>query len=328
VRLSLTVVEGALAALDGHPPEVTPAACVATRYAASACRRCLDACPVGAITPGGWLEVDSERCVSCGACAAACRTGALAFPERGAALRHRTSSLLPGETVVVACAEAETDYADLVLACLGALSAADIVHIACAGAGAAQLISGACESCPRREAVAALPEVLEEALAAVSLLGRDLRVGRSAGPSGGSRGPTSSGMSRRGFFARLSREGARAVVSAPGAGRRSIDRIHAKVAPPQRHETLLDDVSGSHRAVPDLPLPSALPLAEVVVDASCDGCGLCVLYCPHGALTLSSGVARAEPRSCTACGLCAEVCPPSAVRLAPARPSLYRTPAA
>ena len=65
-------------------------------------------------------------------------------------------------------------------------------------------------------------------------------------------------------------------------------------------------------------LPPELPLSEVTVGAACDGCGLCVRYCPHGSLSLEEGRLVVDPETCSGCGLCAEVCPPAALVVGPA----------
>ncbi|MEJ5358888.1 MAG: 4Fe-4S binding protein [Desulfobacterales bacterium] len=52
-----------------------------------------------------------------------------------------------------------------------------------------------------------------------------------------------------------------------------------------------------------------------IVTAACRGCGTCRARCPFGAIALTEGLARVNPRRCLGCGLCAEACPAGAVHL-------------
>jgi ferredoxin len=64
--------------------------CAHSRARLVGCRRCLDLCPTGAITPNGdHVAIDPRVCAGCGQCAAACPTGAAAYalPSSDALLR-------------------------------------------------------------------------------------------------------------------------------------------------------------------------------------------------------------------------------------------------
>ncbi|MGZ8705710.1 MAG: 4Fe-4S dicluster domain-containing protein [Aeromicrobium sp.] len=60
-----------------------------------------------------------------------------------------------------------------------------------------------------------------------------------------------------------------------------------------------------------------LGVASVTVGDNCDGCGLCVLGCPLGAIDMVGRSVVSTCRSCTGCGLCREVCPAGAITLVP-----------
>ena len=65
--------------------------CAHSRSKIVGCRRCLDLCPTGAITPNGdHVAIDEQICAGCGQCAAACPTGAAAYalPPSDALLRQ------------------------------------------------------------------------------------------------------------------------------------------------------------------------------------------------------------------------------------------------
>src|SRR5271165_241619 len=54
--------------------------CAHSRSKIVGCRRCLDLCPTGAITPAGdHVAIDAQICAGCGQCAAVCPTGAAGY---------------------------------------------------------------------------------------------------------------------------------------------------------------------------------------------------------------------------------------------------------
>jgi ferredoxin len=52
--------------------------------------------------------------------------------------------------------------------------------------------------------------------------------------------------------------------------------------------------------------------------ARCNGCGMCMVVCPHAVFALEDGKARLADRdACMECGACARNCPTGAVSVKP-----------
>jgi ferredoxin len=348
----LQLLDAGLRAFDASLPGVAPPLCLVTRYRASSCRRCLDVCPTAAVEPAPWLRLVPERCSSCGACAAVCPTGALAFSARSETLRERLCAIAAGGgyRVALACRLVELDdvraeaaparrgnegdwgHDDgevVVVPCLGALSAAELIGAAAAGLSDLTLVSAGCEACRERTAGLAADDAVDRAVATVAALGGRLSVTRRSAPraAGGHDEPEASAgpaLSRRDLFAFLARGARRTAAEGLAPARRTIADLHGQAPPPARHGrlradlgTLADRGGVGCAAPPAVALPVALPLARLEVGQGCTGCDLCVRYCPHGALALAGGVPRCDESLCTGCGLCVEVCPPAALVLRP-----------
>ncbi len=344
----LKLLDAGLRAFDARLPEAVPPLCVVTRYRGSSCRRCLDVCPTDAIVASPWLQVDPERCTSCGACAAVCPTGALAYAARAQQVREQLAEArrLGCDRVTVACRRAapaadeatageptneaapdRSDSATVVVPCLGALSAADVIAAAATGWSALRLESADCQACSERVAGEAVEAAVEAAAGTLAVFGRDLAVTRRRLPvapreADGAPGPApaTAGLSRRDLFTFLARGARRTASEGLAPGRRGVADLHGQAPPPASPGRLLDDLRalGAGVARSGESLPDALPLAMLTATPSCTGCGLCVRYCPHGALALADGVLSCDTSLCTGCGLCAEACPPAALELAPA----------
>ena len=333
----LKLLDASLRAFDASAPDVTPSLCLATRYRSSSCRRCLDVCPAAALVTSPWLELDPDTCVSCGACAAVCPTGAVGRTVASAALRAEFQALAADEssTAVIVCCRAEAaplEGAPFVLPCLGALATSDVLAAAALGIKRLRLVDGDCEQCPEAVAGAALDQAVSTARDTLTVLQQTLHVDRARLPGCADRAaPTPPAVSRRGLFGYVAHGLSRSVAAgvAPRAPQRSISALHKQTPPPAAHRRLLHDLMAlqSRGRGSAVRLPSAVPLAAVIVSPECDVCGLCLRYCPHGAMAIDGASVAAHAERCTACGLCAEVCPRSALHLEPAMLPPRRPPA-
>jgi ferredoxin len=333
----LKLLDAGLRAFDTRLPDVAPPLCVATRYRASGCRLCLDVCPAGAIATTPWLQVDPQRCTACGACSAACKTGALSFVTRSRTLRSALQEAVTGGTgatrFVCRMADVPAEAADcggagLVVGCLGGLSAGDLIAAAALGPQAIELVDSGCGSCPDRIAGVAADGVADVARATLAAFQVAVPVTRVTQATPGSSGADivaqtvaqAETMSRRALFAGMARRLRRTVVEGTAPDKRSVTALHSQAPPPETRARLLDDLatlaSGSSQRPASL--PAALPLAHLAAGTACDGCGLCVCYCPHAALSLEAGRVVCNDALCSGCGLCIETCPPAALTMEPA----------
>ena len=234
------------------------------------------------------------------------------------------------------CGHHARDGDAVVVPCLGALSAADLIGAAAVGIGRLTLVSAGCETCGERAAGLAAGAALDTASAALSILGRRFAATRRTAPRvAADRPPAASApaLSRRDLFAFVARGARRSAAEGLTSQRRTIADLHGQAAPPASHARLRADLAAlsardTAAAAAPAALPADLPLALLEVEPGCTGCGLCVRYCPHGALAVSDGAPRREAALCTGCGLCVEVCPPDVLELRPvAAGSVAVTPA-
>ncbi len=318
----LSLLDTTLRTFDSSLPALVSSRCVVTRYRGSVCHRCIDVCPVDAIGIAP-LAVDADLCIACGACAAACFTGALDYPQPRA-LVHQALVEGEGGQAEIACSQADRSEAAgsaaVVVACLAGLSGADIFAAAAAGCDRLVLTSGECSNCLAGPAmVRARPDV-EATVAWLDDAGVPSGVERvTTASSGAPLHPPAASVSRRDLFGLLVGRGRVVAAAALASSEPTIEELHAVTPPPAVQRRLLPDLETlAGRVTASRPLPGTVPFARADVGEACDGCGLCTRYCPHAALAPADGRVVFDARLCTGCGLCAESCPRGAITIRPA----------
>ncbi len=338
--------------LKVSPVQVDQDRCTAVRNRNASCRKCAEACLSDAVTiSNNEVFVDALACVDCGACASVCPPMALSMqdPTFQATLQRAARS---GDEkrglAVIACARAASKHvADgeriCEVPCLAHASDVLLVSLASAGFDDIVLVDGDCSTCKYGKAscfidgsVADASDLLEAAGASViitrtsdvpqevrahaharNIRGEDRRgillktggyVRRVAGnvaqktiedKLGGASSPRSLkdrlGAGKSGRMPTFSPEGNFALLE--GMERASADAASLATS---------EEIASTHR----------FGCVEVDVDA-CSGCGLCVLFCPTGALSHAKFDEPEDPThkylefsasTCTQCGMCVDVC--------------------
>jgi ferredoxin len=307
--------------------------CAHSRSQIVGCRRCLDLCPAGAITPNGdHVTIDAKICAGCGQCAAACPTGAASYALPPADSLMRKLCLL-------LCAYREGGGANPIV----------LLHDEDHGAELIDALARQGDGLPAQVLPLAVNEVTQvglEAVAAAFAYGASaLRFLLRAMPRHEIEGlrktialsePIVSGLGFAG--ARVAAietddpdtlgEALRTIAVLPPAPRpASFAPVGAK------RDVMRLALRELQRAAPApvdvISLPADAPFGAVEINVEgCTLCLACVSACPTGAL--SAGTERPLLRfaedACVQCGLCKATCPEKVISL---RPQLdFRAPTA
>jgi ferredoxin len=330
----------------GAAPDLHPGRCLNRRHAGAGCTRCVDGCPVHAITLDGVTpQLDAAACVRCGLCVPTCPTDgfvpAVAYERK---LCETVAAQPPAPTAVVCAAHPapaqSTAKVEAVVQhrrCLAALAIADLLEMAAGGARPLWLDDSPCTACPIGAAQATLARTVD---AARTLLHASMRPPaillhgeRPPAPDAKARRvPIYDGaqpaMTRRALFMRLRPQSNHADDEPP------IDDLVQRGAPlsarlpqqtPASRRRLLAALA-SWQSAADGELPAArTPFGAVEIDAArCSACGLCARFCPSGALQFvwseEQFALSFYAAACIDCGICTVACPEGAVRMDAAAP--------
>lgn len=298
--------------------------CVHSRSRKTGCRRCLDLCPTGAITPAGdHVAIDPNICAGCGQCAAACPTGAAAYAMPAAPdLTKRLRAML-------------TAYRQA-----GGRDAQLLIHDEDHGADMIDMAARLGDGLPARTIPVAVNEVtqvgLEVMTAAFAYGAAEIRVLTRAKPK-----HDIAGLSRTietvdrlvaglgygaGLVSTLETDDPDEMVArlkAPSGGKAAA-KPSAFVPAGSKRDALKLSLREMHRAAPAPVDVIALPEGAVLggLNIRTDGCTLC-LSCVSACPTQALGDAQDRPllkfdeSLCVQCGLCRSTCPEQVISLVP-----------
>ena len=338
-------------ALEKSPILVVADRCVAVRNRKASCRRCVRSCPADAISViANMVEINASACIACGACCAACPTEAL-VPLKPTDSDVRSSAIdsIPRNDgcAVIACAriasKRQTDPARFAeVPCLSRIDEILLIDLVAQGANSILLVDGNCATCKNQVCLDAAIIAVEQAHDLLTVHGNDIEIESVTGFPEDMREEDAAGMygsSRRGFFSDalvVAKDTAKTAAKATienELGYKIDERSIAerlRVGPdgrmPQltvkRHETALNALDRIGQPGSGA-IESRLFGSISINTAKCNICGMCVTFCPTGALKRDRAKKPSDriryfefsAADCIQCGLCKDVCWKCAIQI-------------
>ena len=289
---------------------VSPRLCLKLRHRKSNCRLCLDSCPCGAINIDDSLHIDDSLCRGCGICVNVCPTGVFGLGYlSNESLLDRVKE--QADTTFTCSRFPQEDWVEV--PCLGHLNEALLIGAAISVRSSVRLnldISR-CKQCQFAAGLQVIIRSLRRANQILAVFGAPGRV--SVFNANGTHSPGKSALSRRIFFSYLLGEMRGAALENGENTGTAMKTISLEPTLPKKHAMLLEQIRKLGQPVVPQLNAERLPFAEVVIGEQCDGCGMCVTFCPTGALRQlekqDSRIIDFALAYCLACSLCSDVCP-------------------
>lgn len=294
-------LEHLLKVIDPEPVLIDQQACLAARHRRSACRACIEACPDQALKlEEGKVVVDSARCSRCSLCAGACPTAAVT-------VRGVDDAAVAG-AAQIHCSKAQG--LGVRVPCLGYLSADHLLAMGLRHE-AVELTRGDCTACRWQSGGVMAEQAVGTARQALVAIGSDhtLRYVAQVADQTSSDRP----ISRRGLFSLWRAESVQVARQFVPDQEVNHARLPAKL--PARRRRWLRQASPD-RTQPDSMMPAG-PWKARVVSEACNGCSICVSFCPTGAFAKREAegdwILTHQPAACVGCNTCVSLCPTRAV---------------
>lgn len=298
--------------------------CAHSRSRIVGCRRCLDLCPTGAITPAGdHVSIDAQICAGCGQCAAACPTGAASY------------ALPPSDVLLGKLRTLLSVYRDA-----GGTQAVVMFHDATHGGQLIDALARHGDGLPANVLPVEVNEItqvgLEAVAAAIAYGATAVRFLTRAKPLHDIIGLHNVISLAEPILKGLGFSGPRVAAietddpDSLGDALRAIASLDATTKPAsfsptgRKREVLRLALRELHAAAPapvdSVPLPAGAPFGTVEVNVQgCTLCLSCVSACPTGALSddPERPMLRFAEDACVQCGLCKATCPEKVISLRP-----------